>query len=83
MVGLKAWFIQREVRKRMPSLLTGVAKWILGVLPGEGVRTAFIGVAGILYALLGVITGHLSPENAGVVAVGSIGLLTSAAHKPK
>lgn len=82
-MSLKSWLIQREVKKRMPTILKAVSGWILKSLPGEGVRTSFIGIAGVLYALLGVLTGHLTSENAGIVAAGSIGLITAAAHKPK
>lgn len=67
----------------MGQLLKRLADLILNVLPMTGSRTIIIALAQLAYALIGLLTGNLQVDQAGVIATTALGLLTAAKHKPE
>ena len=66
----------------MGQLLKAVSDMILKALPMTGSRTIIIALGQLVYAILGLVTGHLQSDQAGVIATTALGLLTAAKHQP-
>ena len=67
----------------MAALIKSLAEGLLKAIPLKQ-RTRTIGLLQLVYAIVGVLTHHLTPEQAGIIGTTAIGLLTarSAADQP-
>ena len=63
----------------IPDLLSKISA-AFDKLPGKGVRTITLALAGLVYGISGLVTGHLTPEQATQVILGSLGLIFAANH---
>jgi type IV secretory pathway VirB2 component (pilin) len=64
----------------IPDLLDKLSKLVDKAVPGKKGRTALIAVLGIIYGIIGSITGNLDGQQATQVILGSFGLIFAANH---
>jgi hypothetical protein len=64
--------------------MTTILNWVTGLInkftPLKGGRTSLVAILGVVYGVTGLVTAHLTVEQAATVIVGSIGLIFAANH---